>query len=88
MFGILCILPNLIILIENDNWTFRPTLSLGLVTIWGLRLSIYVGFRHRDGEDFRYKEMRYEWNRIGSACYYLTSFFGIYMMQCLIVMVI
>ena len=37
---------------------------LGLVALWGLRLSIYIGIRHKD-EDFRYKQMRQDWHAKG-----------------------
>lgn len=40
-------------------WTARSWLVLALVTIWGLRLSIYITWRNwGDGEDKRYRTMR------------------------------
>jgi steroid 5-alpha reductase family enzyme len=39
--------------------TARTWLTLALVTIWGLRLSIYITWRNwGDGEDKRYRQMR------------------------------
>ena len=40
------------------------TLSLVLVTIWGLRLAVYLTWRnHGKGEDFRYVAMRKRWGQ-------------------------
>ncbi len=37
----------------------RQLLVLALVTVWGLRLSLYIGWRnHGKGEDYRYRAMR------------------------------
>ena len=53
-----------------DTSPCRPYTEVGillpvLVTIWGLRLSIYLGWRNRGkGEDFRYRAMR---ERFGAA---------------------
>jgi steroid 5-alpha reductase family enzyme len=42
-----------------DVWTPRTWLVLALVTVWGLRLSIYITARNwGDGEDKRYQQMR------------------------------
>jgi len=40
----------------------RQWLLVGMVTIWGLRLSIYLTWRnHGNGEDYRYQAMRRHW---------------------------
>lgn len=42
-----------------DSGTARRPLVVGLVTLWGLRLSVYLFWRRRgQGEDYRYREMR------------------------------
>ena len=42
-----------------EERTLRGTLVLGLVTLWALRLSLYIFWRNRgQGEDYRYREMR------------------------------
>ena len=53
-WGLLFIIPNLIILCRKGNWNERTILTFALVTIWGLRLAIYIGMRHPGKEDFRY----------------------------------
>ena len=47
------------------------------VTIWSLRLSIYIFIRHKR-EDYRYKEMRERWTQQGVWVYYTKSFVFIY----------
>ena len=42
-----------------EEHTLRGTLILGLVTLWALRLSLYILWRNwGHGEDYRYREMR------------------------------
>ena len=39
--------------------TARQLLVLGLVTLWGARLALYIAWRNRGhGEDYRYRQMR------------------------------
>ena len=41
--------------------SLRGLLVLGLVTVWGLRLALHIGFRNAGaGEDFRYRKWREE----------------------------
>ena len=53
MWGILFIIPNTVILLLNKNWNERTILVYSLVAIWGLRLALHIGARHK-GEDYRY----------------------------------
>jgi steroid 5-alpha reductase family enzyme len=53
-WGLIFIVPNLIILCRNGHWYWRTILTFTLVTIWGLRLAIHIGVRHPGKEDFRY----------------------------------
>jgi len=50
-----------------------------LVIIWGLRLSIYLALRKKT-EDYRYKEMREDWEKHGTIGYLLISFFVVFML--------
>ena len=56
----------------------RTMLLLVLVGLWGLRLGLHIGLRHRGrGEDFRYRKFRQDW---GNTIFW-RSFLQIYMLQ-------
>ena len=58
--------------------TARRPLVVGLVTLWGLRLSVYLWWRNRGrGEDYRYREMRD--SHPGSFA--LRSLFTVFLLQ-------
>ena len=64
---------------------FRPLLLLVLVTLWGVRLGLHLGIRHRGrGEDFRYRQFREAW---GTTILW-RSFLQIYLLQGAVVLVI
>ncbi len=57
----------------------RTILMMVLVTIWGLRLSIYLTYRnYGKGEDYRYREFR---RTYGPKRYWWFSFFQVFMLQ-------
>ena len=59
-------------------WTARVWLVLALVTVWGLRLSIYITWRNwGDGEDKRYQAMR----RNNPETFTLRSLVTIFLLQ-------
>jgi steroid 5-alpha reductase family enzyme len=63
----------------------RPLLLLILVTVWGVRLGLHIGLRHRGrGEDFRYRRFREEW---GETIIW-RSLLQIYLLQGAVVLVI
>lgn len=67
--------------------TFEPAQLLisGLVTVWGLRLSLHILFRKiGKPEDFRYAAWRKEWGK----WFLLRSFFQIFMLQGFLMLVI
>ena len=62
---------------EFDSW--RSTLLLGLVTIWGLRLALHIGWRnHGKGEDYRYQQFRQDF---GPERYWWFSYFQVFLLQ-------
>ncbi len=70
---------------EEMTLHFRPLLLLCLLTLWGLRLGLHIGLRHRgQGEDFRYRKFREDW---GDTLIW-RSFLQIYMLQGAVVFVI
>lgn len=57
-----------------------------LVTLWGLRLSIYLAWRNRGkGEDPRYQEFR---KKYGEKRYWWVSFFQVYLLQGILMWII
>jgi steroid 5-alpha reductase family enzyme len=56
----------------------RKLLLITLVTIWGLRLSLYVLYRNWDKpEDFRYQV----WRKESGAAWWWRSFFKVFLLQ-------
>jgi steroid 5-alpha reductase family enzyme len=63
----------------------RFVLLCAMVILWGLRLAVHLIFRKRGhGEDFRYRKWREEWGR----SFYIRSFFQIYVLQGIVVLII
>lgn len=70
---------------EDATLHFRPMLLLALLTLWGLRLALHIGYRHRGrGEDFRYRKFRQDW---GDTIIW-RSFLQIYMLQGAVVLTV
>lgn len=62
------------------SFEFHPTALLVyvLVSLWGLRLSIYIASRNAGkSEDFRYKQWRDEWGK----AFYWRSYLQVYVLQ-------
>jgi steroid 5-alpha reductase family enzyme len=68
-----------IFFVTTDGLEARKILLLGMVIIWGLRLSIYLAWRNvGKGEDFRYKKFRQDY---GEHRYWWVSFFQTFLLQ-------
>ncbi len=64
----------------------RKLVILTLVSIWGLRLALYLAWRNLGkGEDFRYQEFR---RYFGSKRYWWFSFFQTFLLQGALIMMI
>jgi len=64
----------------------RKILILALVSIWGLRLTIYLASRNiGKGEDFRYQEFR---RNYGPKRYWWFSFFQVFLLQGALIMIV
>lgn len=63
----------------NPTPQWRTHLVLGCVSLWGLRLGLYLLIRNlkKKGEDFRYKNMREEWGEKAN----LHAYFKIFLAQ-------
>ena len=69
-----------------DDWkNIRENILFLLVTLWGLRLALYIHFRNRGkGEDFRYASWRREWgNRTN-----LIAYFKVYWLQYFLMLIV
>ena len=72
--------------LRTEGFEPRKTLLLGLVSIWGLRLSVYLFWRNfGKGEDFRYREFR---KKYGENRYWWISFFQTFLLQGLLMWLI
>jgi len=61
-----------------DGNSARQWLLVAMVTIWGLRLSIYLTWRnHGNGEDYRYQAMRRHWG----PRFWWVSLFTVFVLQ-------
>ena len=69
----------------NDFFTVRNMVFASLVSIWGLRLTIYLGYRNiGKPEDYRYQNFRKE----GGKNYWWISYFRVFILQGFILFVI
>jgi len=63
----------------GGGFDIRKIILLSLVSIWGLRLSLYLTWRNLGkGEDFRYREFR---KNYGEHRYWWVSFFQTFLLQ-------
>lgn len=70
----------------SEGVFLRHILIFFLVTIWGLRLSLYLAHRNiGKGEDFRYQEFR---KHYGEHRYWWFSFFQVFLLQGFLIMII
>jgi steroid 5-alpha reductase family enzyme len=65
--------------INTEGFETRKILLMTMVTIWGIRLSIYLAWRNSGkGEDFRYRKFRKDF---GEERYWWYSFFSVFLLQ-------
>jgi len=86
-WGLSFVFPNLALIIKrytdgNDkDVDARTWVVFSLILVWALRLAIHIGIRHKV-EDFRYQDMRRDWNEKGGRWGYLwRTFVFIFTMQ-------
>lgn len=62
-------------LLFNQNFEIRPLIASSLVTLWGLRLAIYILIRNKNKpEDWRYQQWRKKWGDRWPIMSYLQVF--------------
>jgi len=70
----------------TEGFETRKILLMAMVTLWGLRLSIYLAWRNLGkGEDFRYRKFRADF---GEHRYWWYSFFSVFLLQGLLMWLI
>ncbi len=68
----------------SGDLTLKKALVCIVISAWGLRLSVHIFLRNRGrGEDFRYRNWRETWKN-----FYLQSFFKIFMLQGILMLII
>ncbi len=78
-WGITFVVTNIYYFFVTNDFYTRKIILLVLVTIWGLRLSIFLAFRNiGKGEDYRYQEFR---KKYGPERYWWLSFFQVFLLQ-------
>jgi steroid 5-alpha reductase family enzyme len=72
--------------IRSPGNEYRKIILMSLVSVWGLRLSLYLAWRNiGKGEDFRYREFR---RKYGEKRYWWISFFQTFLLQGLLMWLI
>lgn len=78
-WGLGFVLASWYYLMQADSPDIRDYIVVSLVTVWGLRLSIYLFIRNwGKGEDYRYQEFR---EKYGPERYWWVSFFQVFLLQ-------
>jgi len=85
-WGMGFVVVNAFYFLYSGEFYSRKTLLLVLVTLWGLRLSIYLTWRNAGkGEDFRYQEFR---KNYGPERYWWFSYFQTFLLQGFLIMLV
>jgi len=78
-WGLGFVILNMFYVYNSGDINSRKILLLVLVSVWGLRLSIYLAYRNiGKGEDFRYQEFR---RKFGPKRYWWFSYFQAFLLQ-------
>lgn len=78
-WGIGFVLSATVYFVLTDGTGIRKIVLLTMVTLWGLRLSVYLAWRNiGKGEDFRYREFR---RHYGEDRYWWISYFQTFLLQ-------
>ena len=78
-WGLGFVILNIFYVFNSGDLNSRKILLLILVSVWGLRLSIYLAYRNiGKGEDFRYQEFR---RKFGPKRYWWFSYFQAFLLQ-------
>jgi steroid 5-alpha reductase family enzyme len=85
-WGVGFVIVNAFYVFMSGELDARKILILILVSLWGLRLAIYLAFRNiGKGEDFRYQEFR---RNYGPKRYWWLSFFQAFLLQGVLILIV
>lgn len=69
----------------SETLSFKGLLVLALVTVWGLRLALHIGFRNAGaGEDFRYRK----WREEAGANFWWISLLKVFLLQAYVLWIV
>lgn len=78
-WGLGFVFISLFYFLKTDGYASRKIVLILLVTLWGIRLSIYLAWRNLGkGEDFRYRQFR---KKYGEKRYWWISYFQTFLLQ-------
>jgi steroid 5-alpha reductase family enzyme len=84
-WGIGFILVAILTFFLEVGFEVRHILVTAMIFLWGARLALHIAIRKKGkGEDFRYAKWRKDWGK----CFLIRSFFQIYMLQGLFLLII
>ncbi len=85
-WGMGFVIVNAVYFFLLEETFLRSILILVLVSLWGIRLTVYLGWRNSGkGEDYRYQEFR---RTYGEKRYWWVSFFQVFLLQGALIMLI
>ena len=85
-WGLGFVIVNLFYVAMSGGLNARKILIVVLVSLWGLRLAIYLAWRNiGKGEDFRYQEFR---RTYGAERYWWLSYFQTFLLQGILIMIV
>jgi steroid 5-alpha reductase family enzyme len=85
-WGLGFVVVNAVYVFYTGDLNPRKILTLSLVSVWGLRLAIYLAWRNiGKGEDFRYQEFR---RKYGPERYWWFSYFQVFLLQGVLILVV
>lgn len=85
-WGMGFVIVNAVYFFNSGEYFHRKVLLLILVTLWGLRLFLYLSLRNiGKGEDFRYQQFR---KIYGAERYWWFSYFQVFLLQGALIMLV
>ena len=85
-WGLGYVIVNSLYFFSSEVYNQRKIVLLILVALWGLRLTVYLGWRnYGKQEDYRYQEFR---KKYGPERYWWFSYFQVFLLQGTLIMII